>query len=160
MRMTEEEYKLLQDRIDKDRKVSFGFTAPEEKRSKYHNRKTTITDPKTGELITFDSKKEADYYLQLLVRERAGEVFKIERQVPIQIQEGFTDVSGVKHRPITYTADFVYYERIHFTTNNDGVILSEDIKVHIVDVKGIRTETYKLKKKLLAYQGIIIEEVV
>lgn len=157
MRMTEEEWKAL----IKEKAVTYnGYSKPLKKKpSKYHNRKTTITDPKTGELITFDSKKEADYYLELLVRERAGEVFKIERQVPIQIQEGFTDVNGVKHRPITYTADFVYYERINFTTNNDGVILSEDIKVHIVDVKGIRTETYKLKKKLLAYQGIILEEV-
>ena len=153
MRMTEEEYKDLCSRMGKS------LSPPDRKESKYHNHKTTIKDPKTGELITFDSKKEADYYCELLARERAGEVFKIERQVKIQIQEGFTDITGVKHRPITYTADFVYYERINFTTNNDGVILSEDIKVHIVDVKGLKTDVYKLKKKLLAYQGIVIEEV-
>lgn len=159
MRMTEEEYQAL----IKSRTVSISDPDPvrvkPEKPSKYHNRKTTITDPKTGELITFDSKKEADYYLELLARERAGEVFKIERQVRIQIQEPFTDCTGVKHRAITYTADFVYYERINFTTMNDGYILSEDIKVHVVDVKGLKTDVYKLKKKLLAYQGIVIEEV-
>ena len=159
MRMTEEEYNDLCSRMGKPLSTSKQASIPEKKEPKYHNHKTTIKDPKTGELITFDSKKEADFYCELLARERAGEVFKIERQVPIQIQEGFTDITGVKHRPITYTADFVYYERINFTTNNDGVILSEDIKVHIVDVKGLKTDVYKLKKKLLAYRGIVIEEV-
>lgn len=157
MRMTEDEYKAL----IKGKSVSVTQTVNDTptKTSKYHNHKTTIKDPKTGELITFDSKKEADYYFELLARERAGEVFKISRQVKIQIQEGFTDISGVKHRPITYTADFVYYERINFTTTNDGRILSEDIKVHVVDVKGLKTDVYRLKKKLLAYQGIVLEEV-
>lgn len=159
MRMTEEEYQALIKSSRDPKDISFGFKPEEKKPSKYHNHKTTIKDPKTGEPITFDSKKEADFYFELLARERAGEVFKISRQVRIQIQEGFTDISGVKHRPITYTADFVYYERINFSTMNDGRILSEDIKVHIVDVKGLKTDVYKLKKKLLAYQGIVIEEV-
>ena len=159
MRMTEDEYKDLCSRMGKPHITLKQVSLPEKKESKYHNHKTTIKDPKTGEPITFDSKKEADYYFELLARERAGEVFKISRQVRIQIQEGFTDISGVKHRPITYTADFVYYERINFTTTNDGRILSEDIKVHVVDVKGLKTDVYRLKKKLLAYQGIVLEEV-
>ena len=59
------------------------------------------------------------------------------------------DKQGNKIRAITYKADFYFY----------------DVKLkawRIIDVKGSKatlTEVYKLKKKLLAYKGIIIEEV-
>lgn len=109
-------------------------------KSKYNNRKVTYQG------LTFDSKKEFEYYLILKDKEKRGLVFNIKRQVPLEIQPAFTDKSGVKHRAITYKADFVYTDRV------SG-------KVKYIDVKGFRTEVYKLKKKLLAYKGIIIEEV-
>ena len=109
-------------------------------KSKYNNRKVTYQG------LTFDSKKEYEYYLILKDKEKRGLVFNIKRQVPLEIQPAFTDKSGVKHRAITYKADFVYTDRV------SG-------KVRYIDVKGFRTEVYKLKKKLLAYKGIIIEEV-
>lgn len=109
-------------------------------KSKYNNSKVTYQG------LTFDSKKEFEYYLILKDKEKRGLVFNIKRQVPLEIQPAFTDKSGVKHRAITYKADFVYTDRV------SG-------KVKYIDVKGFRTEVYKLKKKLLAYKGIIIEEV-
>ena len=109
-------------------------------KSKYNNRKVTYQG------LTFDSKKEFEYYLILKDKEKRGLVFNIKRQVPLEIQPAFTDKTGVKHRAITYKADFVYTDRV------SG-------KVKYIDVKGFRTEVYKLKKKLLAYKGIIIEEV-
>lgn len=109
-------------------------------KSKYNNRKVTYQG------LTFDSKKEFEYYLILKDKEKRGLVFNIKRQVPLEIQPAFTDKTGVKHRAITYKADFVYTDRV------SG-------KVRYIDVKGFRTEVYKLKKKLLAYKGIIIEEV-
>lgn len=161
MRMTEDEYKAL----IKGKSLSVTQTVNDTpaKPSKYHNHKTTITDPKTGELITFDSKKEADYYLELLVRERAGEIKDIERQYKIEVLESFTDKTGKKHRGIYYVADFRYIELIE----KSRLVGEERIKkvksrkriIHYVDVKGLKTDVYKLKKKLLAYQGIIIEEV-
>ena len=115
-----------------------------ENASKYHNQKIEYYDPTRKELIKFDSIKERDYYLVLKDRERRGEISQLSRQYPIEIQPSFETPSGEKIRAIVYYADFVYYE--------GG-------KLHIIDVKGYKTEVYKLKKKLLAYQGFYIEEV-
>ena len=109
-------------------------------KSKYNNSKVTYQG------LTFDSKKEFEYYLILKDKEKRGLVFNIKRQVPLEIQPAFVDKTGVKHRAIIYKADFVYTDRLTGTER-------------YIDVKGFKTEVYKLKKKLLAYKNIIIEEV-
>ena len=112
-------------------------------KSKYNNNKIKYQG------LTFDSKKEFEYYLILKDKEKRGLVFNLKRQVPLEIQPAFTDKTGVKHRAIIYKADFVYTDRL------SG-------KERYIDVKGSTstlTEVYKLKKKLLAYKNIIIEEV-
>lgn len=114
-------------------------------KSKYHNRKVEYYEPQLKKTITFDSEKERDYYLILKDRQKRGEIGYIWRQYEIEIQPGFTMPSGEKIRAITYIADFRYHDL-------DGI-------EHIVDVKGYKTEIYKLKKKLLAYKGIYIEEI-
>ena len=114
-------------------------------KSKYHNRKVEYYDPQLKKTITFDSEKERDYYLILKDRQKRGEIGYIWRQLPIEIQPAFVDKYGNKIQAITYIADFAYNDL-------DG-------NEHIVDVKGYKTEIYKLKKKLLAYKGIYIEEV-
>lgn len=137
-----------------------GRKAAPKKPPKYRNRKVTITDPKTREEITFDSQKECDYYFELLAREKAGEITRIKRQADFEIQPAFTDLTGKKHRAITYKADFLYCEILERKYKQGREIITEEVyRVHIVDVKGMKTEVYKLKKKLLAYQGVIIEEV-
>ena len=156
MRMTEEEYQEYQKRMKKPSEISFGFDmqkAKEKKPSKYRSRKALYVDPVSGEEITFDSEKERDYYLLLKIREKKGEIRDIQRQVSITIQPSFELPNGEKIRAITYRADFVYY---------DILPISKEQHIwprHVVDVKGYKTEIYKLKKKLLAYRGIIIEEV-
>ena len=145
MRMTEEEYNAF---VGKN----------QQKKSKYQNKKASAIDPDTKERIEFDSIKERDYFYLLKDREKRGEIYDIKMQVPITIQEGFTMPDGSKVRAITYKADFYYKERIGAKLI-DGKIISDDIKIHVVDVKGYKTEVYKLKKKLLAYKGIYIEEV-
>lgn len=114
-------------------------------KSKYNNNKPTFYDADKRETLTFDSNKELEYYLLLKNRQKRGEIKDLERQVSFEIQPGFTMPSGEKIRAITYKADFRYHDL-------DGI-------EHIVDVKGYKTEVYKLKKKLLAYKGIYIEEV-
>lgn len=97
-------------------------------KNKYHNRKTTLDG------ITFDSQKEANYYCQLLLRQRAGEITSFELQPEFVLQDGFTH-EGHKIRPITYRADF----KIQYP---DG-------REQVVDVKGKKTKEYMLKKKML-----------
>ncbi len=65
-------------------------------RNKFNAIKTTI------EGITFDSKREARRWQELKLLERAGEIERLERQVPFSLV-----VEGQKIA--TYTADFRYW---------------------------------------------------
>lgn len=107
--------------------------------SKYHNRKVAYKG------LVFDSIKERNYYMYLESLLQAGEITDLELQVKFEIQPRFKAVNGHIIRPIIYLADFVYKDK-------DG-------KTVIVDVKGYKTDVYKLKKKLMLYKGYDIVEV-
>jgi len=103
------------------------------KRMKYRNIKTVIDG------ITFDSKKEAAYYGTLVLLKKSGEVIDFELQ-----PKYYLAINGVKCG--FYKADFK-------VTWKSGV-------VRVVDVKGMKTPIYNLKKKLVkAIHGIDIIEV-
>ena len=99
--------------------------------NKFKAEKTTIDD------ITFDSKLEARYYKHLKLLEKAGEISNLQRQIPFELQPAYTDNAGKKIRPIKYVADFV------FTRGDEKVV---------VDVKGVQTNEFKLKWKLMKYK--------
>jgi len=102
---------------------------------KYHNRKVTVDG------MTFDSLKEASRWEELKLLVRAGEIKDLKRQVPIEIVPK-TD----KFRAVRYVADFTY------TLTRNGETVWED-------VKGMKTDLYKLKKKLIYWiYGIEIKE--
>lgn len=98
--------------------------------SKYHAQKTTVDG------ITFDSRKEADRYLVLKGMEEDGAISGLRRQVRYELIPAF-DVDGRHYRPVFYVSDFTYI---------DG----ETGKEIVEDVKGMRTDTYRLKSKLFA----------
>lgn len=85
--------------------------------------------------IKFDSKAEGEYYLHLKQQVSERQILGFERQKRMLLQEGFS-VEGVKGkiRPIFYVVDFII-------TENDGTLT-------YVDVKGMETDVFKLKKKL------------
>lgn len=101
---------------------------------KYGNIKTVTSDG-----IKHDSVKEANRWCELNLMLRAGMIQDLQRQVKFELlpkQEG--------ERAVYYIADFVYME--------NGAKVVED-------VKGCRTEVYKLKKKMMLYfHGIRIRE--
>jgi len=100
---------------------------------KYNNVKTEIDG------FVFDSKKEASRYLELKGMQKIGLIYDLKRQVKYRL-----DVNGMK--VCGYIADFVYRKK--------G---GEEI---IEDVKGVRTDVYRLKKKLMkAIHGIDIIEI-
>ncbi len=72
---------------------------------------------------TFDSKKEADYYCELKLKLMAGEIRGF------CLQPTFILAPGLK-----YKADFI-------VINNDG-------KAEVIDVKGFKTKEYIAKKKV------------
>ena len=102
--------------------------------SKYHAQRTEVDG------IKFASKKEAKRYVQLKAFERAGLIKNLRLQVPYQI------IAKSKYgRAIKYIADFVYIE--------DGQTVVED-------VKGFKTDVYKLKKRLMAeVYGVEVKEI-
>ena len=112
-------------------------------RNKYNARKTMVC----GHM--FDSRREAEIYLDLLSRKQSGEIVRIGLQPQYTLLEGFRDNTGKNQKPITYTADF-------FVTYADG-------HSEVIEVKGVRTRDYLLRKKLFLYkmrkENIIFREV-
>ena len=105
--------------------------------SKYHAKKTVVDG------VTFDSKREANRYLVLKGMEEDGTIKDLRRQVRYELIPAF-DVDGKHYRPVFYVADFVYRENGHEV---------------IEDVKGMRTDVYRLKSKLFARRyGKVIRE--
>jgi hypothetical protein len=86
-----------------------------------YNAKRTIVDG-----ITFDSKKEARYYSELLLRRRAGEITFFLRQVPFDLPGG-----------IKYRVDFVEF--------------CADGTIRFIDVKGVQTKEFILKKRMVEH---------
>lgn len=119
------------------------------KRASKYNAKPTDRISPTGEVIRFSSKKEAAYYSDLLIFEKAGKVRNIKLQWQILLKPSYIDgQTGERFRAINYIADFVF-ERLE----ENG-----EWKEHIVDTKGKKTKEYLLKRKLCADKGIYIEE--
>ncbi len=95
-------------------------------------------DERTVDGHVFMSKKEAERYKILKEKIVKGEIKGLEIQPEFILQIGFIDFNGKKHRPIKYIADFKYYD-------------NKTHKTIVEDVKGWRTEVYKIKKKLFLY---------
>ena len=98
------------------------------RRSKYRNVVTWVGDQR------FDSKREARYFEQLMLRYRAGDLaWRPIRQCPFHLPGG-----------VRYVVDFVFQDR-------DGI--------HFVDVKGHATAVYRIKRKQVEdLYGVKIEE--
>ena len=112
----------------------------DQKKSKYHNIKVEYNG------IKFDSVREMRHYQLLEYRQKIGEIKELKLQVPYELIPKYK-MNDKTIRKTTYVADFVYYD-------------NKDKKTHIIDVKGFKTQTYKLKKKLFEYKyKIEIEEV-
>jgi hypothetical protein len=101
--------------------------------SKYHN------IPKRVDGILFHSGKEARRYVELRSMEKAGVIRDLETQPRYRL-----DHNGV--HICDYLADFRYYD-------------NERRRQIVEDVKGIRTQIYVIKARLMeALLGIEVEE--
>ena len=109
--------------------------------TKYQNIRTEIDG------IKFASRHEASRYAELKLLEKAGLITNLQLQRVYTLIGAQKDKDGkTLERPVKYIADFVY-------TDSDG-------KTVVEDAKGIRTDVYKIKRKLmLSIYGIRIHEV-
>ena len=120
--------------------------------SKFYSKKTVIDG------MVFDSKKEAQRWLELKKKEELGEIHDLQRQVKYLLipEQREPDTIGKKggikkgallERECSYYADFVYWE--------DGC--EEPV---VEDVKGIRLSDYIIKRKLMLFRhNIRVREV-
>ena len=115
----------------------------QQKQSKYRNQKATRRMP-NGTIRTFDSQKEARRYDELVLLLKAGKISDLRLQQTFTLQEGYISASGDVVQALTYKADFYY---------------TKGGKSIVEDVKGVKTEAYKIKKKLMQERGIEIIEV-
>lgn len=106
-----------------------------QKTNKYHAIKTECDG------IVFDSKLEQRKWEELKRLERIGVIRDLDRQVRFILQDGYVNNQGKKIRPISYIADFVYYD-------------VKKKKKFVMDTKSkaTRTQVYLLKKKIFEYR--------
>ena len=117
-------------------------------RKNKYNRKKSVYDG-----IEFDSTLERDRYIFLKDQEKKGVIKDIKLQVNFMLQEGFVSNSiftkkgnPSKISDITYTPDFVF-------------LMVKTGDCWIEDAKGMKTEPYQLRKKLLLKQLQLEENV-
>lgn len=124
-------------------------------RSKYKNRKVKLVDG-----TVFDSQHEYERFRELLLLQRVGKIHDLLRQVKFELipaqyesYERYSEKTGKRlqdgqrcvEQAVNYIADFVYWE-------NDTMVVE--------DAKGVKTEGYIIKRKLMLLQhGVKIREV-
>ena len=96
-------------------------------RSKYRNKITELDG------IKFHSAKEAKRYSELKLLEKGGAICNLRLQVAYQLIPPMR-INNKHYRAICYYADFVYVE------NNNTVC---------EDVKGMQTDIFKIKMRLM-----------
>ena len=100
--------------------------------NKYKNIKTVVDG------ITFDSKREAFYYRLFKKQEELGHIKDLKLQTKLDFK-----IDGKKI--FTYKPDFEY---------------EDEYGHHYIDVKGVETPVFRLKKKLIEAKYKIIIEIV
>lgn len=94
----------------------------------------------------YDSRKEHRRANELRLLQRAGIISALQEQVRYELIPAQRDAQGrIIERACSYIADFVY-------TDQHGNTIVED-------TKGVRTDVYRIKRKLMLYvHGIKITE--
>lgn len=105
--------------------------------SKYHNRKILTADG------TFDSAKEYNRWQELKLMEKGGAITDLKRQVRFNLIPFQRMKSGKGVPKCDYIADFAYMR--------DGKLVVED-------TKGVQTDVFKIKAKLMLWvHGIEVQ---
>ena len=96
----------------------------------------------THQGITFDSKRERDRWLVLCDMQKRGEIFDLERQVPVFLEgKNGPVLGGIGGGQMRMTVDFKYVD------SETGLTVYDD-------AKGFETPDFKVKKHVLKAQGV------
>lgn len=101
--------------------------------NKYKNKKTEIDNH------VFSSQKEAKRYKELLLLQNTKKITGLTLQPKFNLIPAYKDkFTGKMVKPIVYIADFLYTE-------------TDTKRVVVEDVKGFKTDVYKLKSKMFRF---------
>lgn len=147
MRLTEDQYAALQAKSQvfhmkqskhRPRPNTVLISQAVAKKSKYRNIRCQAADG-----TNFASKLERDYYEQLLLRWKAGEVLWFVRQPSFDLE------GGVKYR-----ADFLVVSQVDDPDSLTGIRMS----IEVIDTKGVVTEACRNKlRQMKARYGIDVQ---
>lgn len=117
------------------------FRNRRKKKPKYRNKKTQVDGH------VFDSRLESERYIQLRMMQDGGLIRELELQPSFTLLPKYKNGDGKSIRAMSYVADFKY-------KLPDGEVVIED-------VKGVKTQVYRLKKKLFEhkYAPLTIKEI-
>ena len=108
--------------------------------TKYRNKKLTTPDG------SFDSQREYKRWCELKLLQKAGKISQLQRQVKFELLPSQQRDDGTKERPVAYILDFKYMDL------EKGYYVYEDSK-------GMKTQAWILKRKLMLYiHGISVRE--
>lgn len=99
------------------------------KKSKYGNKKTA----------GYDSKKESERASQLKWMQECGQISELKEQVKYLLVPAHYENGKCIERACNYIADFTYWR--HY---ENGAV-----EFIVEDCKGMRTDVYKIKRKLM-----------
>lgn len=99
------------------------------KQNKYRNKITELDG------IKFHSRKEAARYSELKLLEKSKAISDLRLQVKYELIPKLV-INGKTERAISYVADFVYIDNVY----------SNEI---VEDVKGMQTDIFKIKYRLM-----------
>lgn len=100
--------------------------------------------------IKFDSKREANRWLELRNLERAGQITDLRRQVVVELQGRDGPLLTRTGRKMRITVDFAYVDLRNEATA--GLTIFED-------AKGKPTRDYEVRRAVAAAQGVEVHEV-
>jgi len=106
-------------------------------RNKYGAKKTVVGD------IKFDSKKEANRWIELQLLERAGEISGLQRQVKIELMGQHGPLLTRTGRKMLFSVDSASTEK--------GAVIHED-------VKGYATRDYEVRVAVARAMGLEVKE--
>jgi predicted nuclease of restriction endonuclease-like RecB superfamily len=124
-------------RIPHEGNVSPSWAPKNGQNMKYNNKKTHRTV--NNRQINFDSIAEAEYFDKLYLLQKAGQIKDLKLQPTFEIATAYkiettaTKTGKSKVGSMYYTPDFQY---------------EKDGKTYVVEVKGFKTASYQMRKKL------------
>jgi hypothetical protein len=109
--------------------------------SKYGNKQSAASDGKV-----FSSQRERNRYEDLLLLQKIGDIHHLTLQPLFYLIPRQMEGRKCIERPVTYKADFEYYDN--------------QARRHVEDAKGAKTQQYVIRRKLMLYfHHIRIEEI-